>query len=271
MNEQTRRPIIYVVSDSVGETGEFVVRAAIQQFHPVRFDIRRAPFVEDTFAADRVLETVERNQAMIAFTLVMPELREYLVTQAAARGVVAVDLLGPLIEKLEHATGREASHLPGMSHQLDLHYNKKIEAIEFAVKYDDGQDPQGVLIADLVLIGVSRTSKTPLSMYLANKRYKVANVPLIPELKPPEELFQIDANKIIGLTISSEKLNDIRRERLRALGLSNDAIYAQSNRIDEELSYSQSVMQRIGCKQIDVSNKAVEETANIIEQLIRLN
>ncbi|MER2031591.1 kinase/pyrophosphorylase, partial [Exiguobacterium indicum] len=134
----------------------------------------------------------------------------------------------------------------------------------FAVKYDDGRDPKGIKRADIVLIGVSRTSKTPLSQYLALKRYKVANVPLVPESIPPAELFDIPKEKCFGLLISPEKLIDIRMERLRSLGLKPEAAYAQMDRINRELEYARNLYERIGCQVIDVTNKAVEETANLI-------
>src|SRR5690606_34123063 len=129
-------------------------------------------------------------------------------------------------------------------------------------------DPRGIARADIVLVGVSRTSKTPLSQYLAHKRLKVANVPIVPEVDPPEELFEVDPSKCIGLRISPEKLNEIRKERLKALGLGNQATYATMDRIHQELDYFNQIVDRIGCKVIDVSNKAVEETANIILQMI---
>jgi [pyruvate, water dikinase]-phosphate phosphotransferase / [pyruvate, water dikinase] kinase len=144
-----------------------------------------------------------------------------------------------------------------------------VEAIEFAVKYDDGRDPRGLLRADIILIGVSRTSKTPLSMYLAHKRIKAANVPLVPEVTPPEELVKVDPVRCIGLTITPQKLIEIRSERLKALGLQPEANYAKLERIEDELKYSKQIMEDIGCYTIDVSNKAVEETANIIMERIR--
>ncbi len=153
---------------------------------------------------------------------------------------------------------------PGLIYRLDEEYFRKIEAVEFAVKYDDGRDPKGIKRADIVLIGVSRTSKTPLSQYLALKRYKVANVPLVPESIPPTELFDIPKEKCFGLLISPEKLIDIRMERLRSLGLKPEAAYAQMDRINRELEYARNLYERIGCQVIDVTNKAVEETANLI-------
>jgi len=153
---------------------------------------------------------------------------------------------------------------PGLVHKLDEDYFKKVEAIEFAVKYDDGRDPRGISRADIILLGVSRTSKTPLSQYLALKRMKVANVPIVPEVDPPEELFTVDPAKCIGLKINPEKLNDIRKERLKALGLGDQAIYANIKRIHQELDFFDKIVKKINCQVIDVSNKAVEETANII-------
>ncbi|MBF6632860.1 MAG: kinase/pyrophosphorylase, partial [Planococcus sp. (in: Bacteria)] len=147
---------------------------------------------------------------------------------------------------------------------LDDDYFKKVEAIEFAVKYDDGRDPRGILMADIVLVGISRTSKTPLSQYLAHKRLKVANVPLVPEVDPPEELYHVDPKKCFGLVISPDKLNSIRKERLIALGLNDDANYAKLDRIHEEIGHFHNVVDRIGCEILDVTNRAVEETANLI-------
>lgn len=259
MNSQ----IVYVVSDSVGETAELVVRAAMGQFLFVP-DIRRVPYVEDTGTLKEVISIAKSNQAMICFTLVKPWMRTYLVEEAAREGVQVYDIIGPLIEQIQSQTGATPRYEPGLVRLLDEEYFKKIEAIEFAVKYDDGRDPRGILKADIILIGVSRTSKTPLSQYLAHKRLKVANVPLVPEVDPPEELYRVPKEKCFGLKIDPEKLNDIRKERLKTLGLSDGATYANIERIKEELRHFEAIVDRIGCKVIDVSNKAIEESANVI-------
>lgn len=161
--------------------------------------------------------------------------------------------------------------MSGVVHKLDEDYFKKIEAMEFAVKYDDCKDPKGLPKADIVLIGISRTSKTPISQYLAHKRYKVMNVPIVPEVTPPESLFEVDPKKCVALKISSDKLNAIRKERLKQLGLSDSARYATDQRIAEELAYFNQIVERIGCPVLDVSNKAIEETANNIIQIIEHN
>ncbi|MCG3085808.1 kinase/pyrophosphorylase [Anoxybacillus sp. LAT_35] len=261
--------IVYVVSDSAGETAELVVKAAASQFQGALVQFRRVPYVEDVGTLSEVVALAKMNRGIIVFTLVIPEMRQFLLAEAAREGVPVYDIIGPLIEQMEQLFQMAPRCEPGPVRVLDEDYFRKIEAIEFAVKYDDGRDPRGILRADIVLIGVSRTSKTPLSQYLAHKRFKVANVPIVPEVDPPEELFQVPPKKCFGLKISPEKLNEIRRERLKSLGLDDRAIYANIDRIKEELQYFDEIVKKIGCEVIDVTNKAVEETANVIMNIMR--
>ncbi|MGG4000132.1 pyruvate, water dikinase regulatory protein [Anoxybacillus kestanbolensis] len=261
--------IVYVVSDSAGETAELVVKAAASQFQGALVQFRRVPYVEDVGTLSEVVTLAKMNRGIIVFTLVIPEMRQFLLAEAAREGVPVYDIIGPLIEQMEQLFQMAPRCEPGPVRVLDEDYFRKIEAIEFAVKYDDGRDPRGILRADIVLIGVSRTSKTPLSQYLAHKRFKVANVPIVPEVDPPEELFQVSPKKCFGLKISPEKLNEIRRERLKSLGLDDRAIYANIDRIKEELQYFDEIVKKIGCEVIDVTNKAVEETANVIMNIMR--
>ncbi|EHI70925.1 hypothetical protein STRIC_0875 [Streptococcus ictaluri 707-05] len=170
---------------------------------------------------------------------------------------------------MANISGAKPLGQPGMLRQLDNHYFKRVDAIEFAVKYDDGKDPRGILKADLVILGVSRTSKTPLSMYLADKQLKVLNIPLVPEIPIPKELKEIPSQRIIGLTNTPEKLNSIRSERLKALGVSGSANYAKMDRILEELDYADRVMKELRCPVINVANKAIEETAAIILDILK--
>jgi regulator of PEP synthase PpsR (kinase-PPPase family) len=264
-------PIIYVVSDSVGETAELVTKAAITQFNGSGMKIKTFPYVEDKENISEVISLIKMDHAMVAYTLVKPDMRQYMKELAESSGIFAVDLMGPLMDQIQLFTGKLPLCEPGLVRKLDEDYFKKVEAIEFAVKYDDGRDPRGILKADIVLIGVSRTSKTPLSQYLAHKRLKVANVPLVPEVDPPEELYKVLSSKCFGLKISPEKLNNIRRERLRSLGLNDSASYANIERIKNELTFFDSVTKKINCPVIDVTNKAVEETANIILHQIQNN
>lgn len=265
---ETNAVTVYVVSDAAGETGEHAVRAAAAQFPPGSVTIRRAVFIQDRAAIDSVLAAAQTRRSVILYTLVIPDLRNYLVRQARKMGIPAIDLIGPLLGTLEQLLGK-SRHEPGLLHALNAEYFRKVEAIEFAVRYDDARDPAGILKADIVLIGVSRTSKTPLSMVLANKMFKVANVPLVPELAPPPELFAVPPRKVVGLTIQPEALNAIRKERLKALGLPDNATYAKPERIERELQYAREIMERIGCVVIDVSNRAVEESASVIAELFR--
>ncbi len=260
--------MVYLLSDSVGETAEYVIKAVATQFRSP-FEIKRFPYIKSIKDIEQAILMAKENSAIVAYTLVVPDLKEYIDQKSYEYGVEAVDLLEPLLNAFKKKTEEEPINEPMLMRKLDKKYFRKVEAIEFAVKYDDGRDARGVVRADIVLVGVSRTSKTPLSQYLAHKRLKVANVPLVPEVKPPDELFKVSAKKCIGLTISPEKLIDIRAERLKALGLQAEATYANINRIKEELVYAQKIMERIGCPVIDVSNKAVEETANQIYNMFQ--
>ncbi|WP_077211149.1 pyruvate, water dikinase regulatory protein [Bacillus dakarensis] len=260
---------VYIISDSVGETAELVVKAVATQFNGGNVDIVRSSYVEDIEDIEDVLLMAKQSPSIIAYTIVIPSLKDYLDKRAMEEKIAAVDLLHPLIDAFAKTFHRNPKNQPKLMRKLDDSYFRKIEAIEFAVKYDDGRDPRGILKADIVLIGVSRTSKTPLSMYLANKRYKVANVPLVPEVSPPDELYEIPRSKCVGLIITPDKLNMIRKERLRSLGLTSGANYASFERILEELEYAEKIMKRIGCPIINVSNKAVEETADYILDVLK--
>ncbi|AQQ52976.1 pyruvate, water dikinase regulatory protein [Planococcus lenghuensis] len=257
---------IFIVSDSVGETGELVAKAAVSQYinSDHHADLKRFPYIETISQLDKIISLAVEQKAFIVYTLVSQELRAYISRETERVRVPSVDLMGPLMDKLEAELGSPPMQEAGLVRKLDDDYFKKVEAIEFAVKYDDGRDPRGIILADIVLVGVSRTSKTPLSQYLAHKRLKVANVPIVPEVAPPDELFTVNPDKCFGLIISPDKLNNIRKERLLALGLNDDANYAQVDRIQEEIAYFEKVAGRIGCEVIDVTNRAVEETANLI-------
>lgn len=260
-------PGVYIVSDSIGETAEMVVRAAASQFNSGIMEIRRVPNISDIETLDEIIKQATENGFLVAYTLVVDELAEHLRAKAFEHDVLCVDILGPLIDAFKLVSNIEPRKEPGLLRKLDEMYYRRIEAVEFAVRYDDGKDPRGIKLADIVLVGVSRTSKTPLSMYLANKRLKVANVPLVPEVNPPEELYLAEKGKVIGLTVKPELLFHIRTERLKTLGLKGQASYANENRIEEELEFSSGIMKKLGCPVIDVTNKAVEETASKILEI----
>lgn len=263
-------PIVYVVSDSIGETAESVAKAAAGQFD-TDVDVVRVPFIRHTEQIAKVVADAARDGAVVCHTLVSPELREFFESEADAKHVRYVDILGPMLDLVASVTKVKPRMKPGIIHKLDEEYFKKVAAIEFAVKYDDGKNPAGFMKADVVLIGVSRTSKTPLSMYMAHKKLKVANLPLVPEVQLPSEIFEIPPYRIVGLIIDPYKLNSIRSERMKALGFSGAANYTDIDRIEDELSYAKEVMRRLHCPVLDVSNKAIEETASRIMAIVEKN
>ncbi|EQK41951.1 putative phosphotransferase yqfL [[Clostridium] bifermentans ATCC 638] len=264
--------VIYVISDSVGETAQQVTKAAISQFQlKDDYEIRRFPYVVEVNFLEEILKSAKEENAIVIYTLVENELLTFTENYCSKENLSCVDLMTPILKQIANKIGVKPRREPGIIRKLDESYFKRVEAIEFAVKYDDGKDPRGILQADIILLGISRTSKTPLSMYLANKNIKVANVPLVPEIPIPKEVFEINQKKIIGLTNTPEKLNQIRQERLKALGLSSNANYAKFDRILQELDYSDKIMKKVGCPVIDVSSKAIEETAGIIMDVMKEN
>ncbi|EJP25681.1 kinase/pyrophosphorylase [Peptostreptococcaceae bacterium AS15] len=267
---------IFILSDSLGNTAEHVAGAAIAQFQSDSFTVKKFPYIKEDTPFDYIFSEILRApEKIILHTIVKKELVQKISQFAGENNIRCVDLLTPVLDSIESVTGEAPLQETGMLRKLNDRYFKRVESVEFAVKYDDGKDPRGVLKADLVIIGVSRTSKTPLSMYLANKNIKVANIPLVPEAKVPQELFQIPSKKIVGLTNTPEKLNEIRTERLRALGLSTantgENKYANMERILEEIDFAESLMKKIGCPIINVSNKAIEETAEKIITYLKRN
>ena len=254
-------PVIYILSDSIGETGEIVVKAAISQFDGVNMKIHRKPYLKSAEQIELAIKEASENNGAVMYTLVRPDLKIVLENNAKALGVVHVDIMGPVVNALAAVSHLSPRNEPGLIRKIDKAYFAKIEAIEFAVKFDDGKEPRGLLQADIVITGVSRSSKTPLCMYLAHKGIKAANVPLVKEIAPPPELFQVPPHKVIGLMIKPSLLFEIRRERLKTMGLQQSTSYANMELIIEELEYGQGIMRKIGCPIIDVTNKATEETA----------
>lgn len=262
-------PGIYILSDSIGETGEIVVKAALSQFEASTMEIHRKPYMKSTEQIHGVLIEASQTKSAIIYTLVRPDLKLFLESKSIELGLVHVDIMGPVINALKTVSPLPPRNEPGLIHKIDEAYYAKIEAIEFAIKFDDGKEPRGLLKADIVVTGVSRASKTPLCMYLAHKGIKAANVPLVKDIPPPPELFQVPPHKVIGLIIKPSQLFEIRRERLRSMGLQQSTSYANMERIIEELDYGQKIMSKIGCPIIDVTNKATEETAARVMEIYR--
>lgn len=256
---------IYILSDATGETVERVLRAALSQFTNADIKLHRLNRLRTRQDVEQALDEVLKNKGIMIYTLVNPDLAQFLRDQAVRNGLDALDLITPLILKLSEFLCMAPQEKPGLLHQLNADYNRRVEAVNFAVKQDDGQEPRNLDKADIVLVGVSRTSKTPLSMYLANKGFKVANIPLVEGIEPPRELFEIDPQKVVGLVIDGKRLAEIRSNRLRHLMQSSKGSYADFQRIEEELEFSRTLFRKHPeWLVIDVTKKAIEETATEI-------
>jgi regulator of PEP synthase PpsR (kinase-PPPase family) len=255
-----REPVeLHIVSDSTGETAARLVTALEAQFPDQPFVEIRHPRVENVDDLHVAVQQARGRPAVMVYTLVEPALRDAMRQLCRRARVHYCDLLGHPIDSISRVAGVAARMQPGARAPLDQTYFKRIEAIEFAVKHDDGVG-SGLDEADIVLVGVSRTSKTPLSIYLGYLGYKAANVPIVAGIEPPPELFEIDRSKIVGLTIDAERLLDIRTARVRSMGAPRKR-YAELEAIYAELEEAAAVQRRLGCPVINVSELSVEETA----------
>jgi regulator of PEP synthase PpsR (kinase-PPPase family) len=257
---------LHIVSDSTGETAARLVLALEAQFPDLQFEEVRHPRVESVDDLQLAVNRAKGRPAVVVYTLVAQELRDAMRTLCRSARLHYCDLLGHPIEAVAKVSGMSAKMTPGARPALNSAYFKRMEAIEFAVKFDDGVG-RGLKEADIVLVGVSRTSKTPLSIYLGYMGHKTANVPIVKGIKPPAELFEIDPQKVVGLTIDAVRLAEIRAARVRAMGTQNRQ-YAELLQIFEELDEAASVHRRLGCPVIEVSELSIEETAHRIIRLV---
>ena len=261
---------IDVLSDSTGETAEKVVRAAMLQFPHSGAQVRLHTRVRTKEAARPVLERAALEGALVVFTVVSPELREYIHVASYELKVEALDLIGSLIGKLGTFLDQQPINMPSAMLPLSDEYFRRIEAVEFTVKSDDGKEPRNFKKADLVLVGVSRTSKTPLSTLLAQRGLKVANLPLVLGIATPPELEEASQDRIVGLTIGLDQLVEIRKARLQQLGMPVGSSYGLRDQVKEELDYGQQVFRaHPQWPVIDVTGRAIEETAVIILESLK--
>lgn len=262
-----RQVRLFVVSDSIGETAQRVINAVLAQFPNLNnYEIKKFPFVDSEEVLTNILSDALQEKAVVVTTLVSEELNNLCADFARRTGLEYVDYMSPLVRIVSERTQMTPSYQSGSLYLMDEDYFNRVEAIEFSVRYDDGKDPKGFAKSDLVILGISRTSKTPLSMYLANRSFKVSNLPLIPEVPVPKEIFQIDSKRIIGLTADPEYIRKVRQSRLVSLGLTGSSSYVSLERIKEELKYSEKLYQQLGATIINVENKSIEESAQLIEE-----
>jgi len=257
---------IFVVSDGTGETAADTVRAAMLQFHS-RWRMRKYGDVRSAAQARVVIQEAAEADALVVFTLVNRDAAQALRDHGARQGVPTVDLLGPLIANIAEHLHLEPRLEPGLLHGFSDEYFKRIEAVEFAVRHDDGANLHTLHQADLVLVGPSRTSKTPLSMYLAQRGLKTGNVPVVPGLEPPRELLELARRKVFGLLADAERLVTIRRARVRGLGAGSSFDYAEPEAVERELAAARRLFLQRGWRVIDITGRAVEETASRILEL----
>jgi [pyruvate, water dikinase]-phosphate phosphotransferase / [pyruvate, water dikinase] kinase len=262
----TQQVELHVISDSTGETAVRLVHALEAQFPDQDFDEIRHPRVETVDDLQLALNRAKGRPAVIIYTLVHPELREAARALCRRYRLHYCDLLGHPIDAVARVAGVTAQMTPGARAPLDSTYFKRMAAIEFAVKYDDGVGA-GLHEADIVLVGVSRTSKTPLSMYLGYLGYKTANVPIVKGIDPPSALFHVDLAKVVGLTIDATRLREIRRQRAARLG-GNQRGYAELVEIYSELEQADAIHRRLGCPVIEISELSIEEMAARVIRLV---
>lgn len=263
---------IFAVSDSIGETAEQVALAAASQFKG-EAKVKRFPYVKALDDVEELLnEITDYEKSIIVSTIITVKVREYLSQKCLEKNILVINVLGPIVNIASSILKRMPDNNPGAMRNIDDTYYKRIEAMEFAMQYDDSKDYRGIKNADVVLVGLSRTSKTPLCMYLANKGLKAINIPLMPEVEIPKEIFEIDRKKIFGLVIDPLQLIEIRKRRLDKFHRIPTGIeYASDARILEEFDFADKIMMKLGCKTIDVTQRAIEDTALIILETMNYN
>jgi regulator of PEP synthase PpsR (kinase-PPPase family) len=258
---------VFVVSDGTGETASAAARAVMLQFRdPWR--LRVFAGVRSESQARRAVEEAAAAGALVVFTLVDERVVSALLAEAGARRVDTVDLLGPLFGRVAGRLGAEPRHEPGLLRGFTPDYFRRVDAVEFAVRHDDGANPHTLHEADIVLTGVSRTSKTPLSMYLAQRGYKTGNVPLVPGLEPPRALLELDPRKVFGLLVDPSTLLAVRRARVRQLGSSPYSTYTEAEAVMDEIDRARRLFRERGWRTLEITGRAVEENAARIVELV---
>ncbi len=266
--EPSQKHTILIVSGGAGASGEQLVHTVLAQFPHNQVRVVTVPHLRTNEQIDRVLAQAEEAGATLVHTLVDHQLRQRLIEGAASQGVPAFDLMGPLFARLETVLGEQPVEEPGLYRQLNKAYFERVEAIEFSMAHDDGRHPEDWPQAEVVLVGASRVGKTPLSLYLSVLGWKVANLPLVPGFEPPEMLFWLDRQRVIGLKIAPAQLLAFRRERQQRLGVPGPSDYTDAQRIFDELRTIEKICKRAGFSQVDVTDKPIEASADEVMRLL---
>jgi [pyruvate, water dikinase]-phosphate phosphotransferase / [pyruvate, water dikinase] kinase len=258
---------LHLLSDSTGETLDMVAKACLAQFDGVEALRHLWPMVRSEGHLDRVLDDVQQRPGLVLYTVVNREIRRELERKCRQRKINAVSVLDPVIDALAAVSGQAAQGRAGRQHALDAAYFARVDAIQFTIAHDDGIGSENWEEADIVLAGVSRTSKTPTSIYLANRGYKVANIPLVPTSPPPPNLFDLRHPLVVGLTANPERLIAIRRNRLLSLNQAPETDYVDMEAVNAELAFARRMFADQGWPVIDVTRRSIEETAVAIVRL----
>lgn len=259
--------VVHKISDSTGETLDVVVRACLGQFSDVDVEEKRWTLVRNKSMVNEVLEGIRAQPGFVIFTLVDDDLTEQLVHGCKSLQVPCVDLLNPVLSQLGNYLGMEHDARPGSQHVMDADYFSKIEALHYVLAHDDGQSLRDLNEADVVLVGVSRTSKTPTCIYLANRGLKAANVPIVPGMGMPEELIAAERPLKIGITKDPRRLVQIRRQRLKMQGQEEETDYVDPDAVAQEIREAKRLYGEQGWPIVDVTRKSVEETAATVLQM----
>lgn len=259
---------VYAMSDGTGNTCEVVIKSALKQFEDGMATIEKVSRIRTGEQVKEVLEEAAQKNAVVIYTTVIPELRESILSYGQSLGVPTVDILGPVLSRLSDLLEISPMAVPGIFRELDHEYFQRIESIDFTVKHDDGLSMDDLDKAEIVLVGISRTAKTPTSIYLAYRGWRVANIPIIQDMELPEEIFQIDQRKVIGFTISPARLRVVRVERVRKLVQQHTVDYTDLGSIQQEVAYANRFILRHRWPLIDVTFKSIEETATEVMRII---
>lgn len=264
---------IIIISDGTGETASLMTKAAMLQFSEKDISFIRYKNIRTRDQVSAIFQDAARKADLIVYTLVSPEMRTYVREQAEASGLPTIDLLGPILNALSTFFEAQPKQRPGLFHEVNDRYFNRIGAMEYTMQHDDGKDMNGLETADIIILGISRTSKTPLSMFLSHQGWRVCNIPIVPGVPLPQELMQVEQEKIVCLTIQADVLHMIRKARLERLGTEPNPKgtenYASLESIGEEIEYANALFkQHRRWPVFDVSGKALEETAAEVVRLV---
>ena len=258
---------LHLVSDSTGETLEMIAKAALAQFDDADVIRHFWPMVRSQQHLDRILSDITAKPGLVLFTMVSHDIRTLLEDRCRAMGLPAVSALDVVVGALEDMLGQQAKARPGRQHAMDAAYFARVEAIHFTIAHDDGVASEDWEEADIILAGVSRSSKTPTGIYLANRGYKVANIPIMVESPPPQALYGLRKPLVVGLTTAAERLIQVRRNRLLSLNQSPETAYVDAERVSKEIQFARRMFADNGWPVIDVTRRSIEETAAAVINL----